>query len=105
VPPGLRYLWDEVGLHAGRVGINGPATLGENTYCTWYALVAGGQPPYSYVWRHNGSIAGTAEFYSVGPAGNQNFQLQITVTDGVGRVTSNYLNITIDPYNTQFQCV
>ena len=86
------------------VSLVGPSVIGPASSCSWSAIVSGGQPPFSYVWHRDGVFAGSSTSYNVSPAGNADFSIDVTVTDGVGRVNGAGLGITIDPDNFQLAC-
>jgi subtilisin family serine protease len=56
--------------------------------CTWTAVHAGGQPPYSYVWKRDGNWVGSGETYSMSytPLYNSSAWLEVTITDALGTV-------------------
>jgi|GEM_PF-3139050 len=63
---------------------------------SWSASVSGGQAPYSYVWKKDGSVIGTAS--SVSTVNFGNFTLSLTVTSSNGQsVTTSRLIRYEDP--------
>lgn len=86
------------------LGIGGPSTMGPYSSCTWISVRAGGQPPYSFEWRRDNAVVSVDEVYSGTAGGASSFTLELRVLDGVGRTSSAYHDIAIDPYDTTFQC-
>lgn len=85
--------------------IPGPSLIGPSTYCSWSAFHTGGQPPYTYQWKRDGSIVTFAQSYSVGPAGNNGFSLELLVTDAIGRTHTSFKSIAINPSDYSFSCM
>lgn len=84
-------------------GISGPTVIGPFTSCTWYEVHSGGQPPYSFEWRRNGTLVSTGTSYSV--SGEMySFSFDLKVIDGVGRTAVTAATITVDPGNTELDC-
>jgi hypothetical protein len=84
--------------------IPGPSIVGPSSYCSWSAFHTGGQPPYSYHWKRDGTIVTFAQAYAVGPAGNSPFSLELLVTDAIGRNHTSFKNISINPSDYSFAC-
>jgi len=84
--------------------ILGPSTIGPFANCLWQALSTGGQPVYSYEWRRDGDLVSTGPSYEVNQGGFSNFALSLMITDGVGRIASNDLQVTIDFNNQELWC-
>ncbi|WP_291158937.1 S8 family serine peptidase [Gemmatimonas sp. UBA7669] len=96
-------------LYAPQLALNssipGPVLIGPSSYCSWSAFHTGGQPPYTYQWKRDGSIVTFAQAYSVGPAGNSGFSLELLVTDAIGRTHTSFKSIAINPSDYSFSCV
>lgn len=80
-----------------------PSVIGPNTSCSWSATTSGGEPPYTYEWRRAGAVVATGVSYWT-QSEWADFNLELRVTDGVGRTYWTTKTIAIDPDNTQFQC-
>jgi subtilisin family serine protease len=88
------------GLHGD---ISGPSVIGPSTTCIWFAVVSGGQSPFTYKWYRNGVLVSTTTQYRPRPP-NSTFDLGLEVTDGVGRVSVTDMRVTVVPRNTQKAC-
>ena len=55
--------------------------------------------------RRDGGVVSTSTAYSVFGGEFTGFQLDLLVTDGVGRTSSSNKTITIDPENMDLQCI
>lgn len=84
--------------------IVGPGLVGPESYCSWSATTSGGQPPYAFQWKRNGTFVTSAVSYSVSPAGYSGFSLELYVTDGVGRTHFTTKSVAIDVNDYTFSC-
>lgn len=95
-------------LYAPQLALNtsipGASLIGPSSYCSWSVAQSGGQPPYTYQWKRNGSIVSYGQGYSVGPAGSSGFLLELFVTDAIGRTHTSFKNIDINPSDYSFAC-
>lgn len=66
------------------VGISGPEEIEPGATCTWYAQVTTGTAPYTYSWKSNGAVVGSAYSYTgskpIG-SGGTTFTLRLIVDD------------------------
>ena len=78
------------------VMINGPSDVRENDFCTWFATVSDGTPPYSYSWLKGASPVGSGPVLTM-ETGTNGFTLKLTITDSGERVGSDTRNVTVTP--------
>jgi len=79
-------------------------TMGPSTRCHWYAVVLGGQPPYTYAWTRNNSTVSSSGTYNSLAGGYEDFGLYLQAWDSVGRTSTAAQWIVIDPSNSQYYC-
>lgn len=78
------------------VTINGPSSVQENDFCTWFASVSDGTPPYSYSWRKGAAPVGSGSELNM-ETGTNGFTLTLDVTDSGGRFGSDVIAVTVTP--------
>ncbi len=64
---------------------------------TWTASIAGGTAPYTYQWKYNGTVVGTASSYtrSICPY-SASFTLDLKVTDVYGVMATDTHSVTVE---------
>jgi len=78
--------------------------MGPFSSCEWSANPRGGQPPFSFVWRRDGTQVSTASFYGVSAVGPNSFSLTVDVIDGAGRTSATGRYVSVDPNNWEPWC-
>lgn len=72
--------------------IQGPVTVSNNFPGTWTVAVAG-QVPFTYQWRVNGALSGTASSFTY--QSTVDFQLSVTVTDALNQTATNSVSVHV----------
>jgi len=74
------------------VRIVGPAAISVNNHCTWYAVVSGGTPPYTYewssVWMMDASTPGLSYWSGSLFPGYGSGWISVQVTDAAEQINS-----------------
>jgi hypothetical protein len=78
---------------APSVDISGPTLVRPNASCYWWGNVSGGATPYTYTWRKNGSIVGSASDLTTAFSSNGTLQLDVTTATGATRTST--MNVTV----------
>jgi hypothetical protein len=73
--------------------ITGPTTVRRNQECLWLGAGSGGTTPYDYAWSGDASGSSTSFQGSFSSAAT----LIFTVTDDIGRIAVDTIQVTIDP--------
>jgi hypothetical protein len=84
-------------VHALIATIQGPTLVLQYSSNTWTAGITGGKPPYTYVWRRDGTVVSTSSSYS-GSVDTSDFELSLTITDALGTVSA--YTVTIDVWDS-----
>lgn len=88
------------------VSIAGPSEVNPADLCTWYAVVSGGTPPYTYQWNSNGMVdmSGPGLDYWSGYKSFGYSWLTVTVQDAADQGGTNFLIITQLEDQVQHTC-
>ncbi|MCU0617369.1 MAG: S8 family serine peptidase [Gemmatimonadaceae bacterium] len=78
--------------------------MGPFSSCQWSASPLGGQPPFSFIWRRDGTQVSTSSLYGVSTVGPNSFALTVDVIDGAGRTSAAGRYITVDPNSWEPWC-
>jgi subtilisin len=90
---------------APTVDIGGPTVVNASSYCSWWASVSGGTPPFTYEWTRDWAVVSTSEWYNATTPGG-NFTLTLSVTDANNQTGVKQIWVSeASPWDPQPECL